>query len=225
MAKFRRAASIRVAEESDLIIDIGAWLIATVCRQIRGWLDLGLEMPVAINVSGKELLFGDPARIIEAQSNKWGIPASLIEIEMTESVFVTEANEGRNNIEKLRGLGCRMALDDFGTGYSSFAYLTRFPPDRLKIDKSFVQNVDTSASDGAVVNAITSLAKTLGLTVTAEGVERQSQLDWLRNRGCHEVQGYLLARPMTARDLELRYLLRKDPDLEAPVLAGSRSAG
>ena len=198
---------IRVAEESDLIIDIGAWVIATVCKQIRGWLDLGIEMPVAINVSGKELLFGDPARIIEAQANKWGIPPSLIEIEITESVFVSEANEGRHNIEKLRGLGCRMALDDFGTGYSSFAYLTRFPPDRLKIDKSFVHEVDTSASDGAVVNAITSLAKTLGLTVTAEGVERQSQLDWLRARGCHEAQGFLLARPMTAHELETRHLL------------------
>jgi len=106
----------------------------------------------------------------------------------------------------LRNLGCRIALDDFGTGCSSLACLTRFPPDRLKIDRSFVQNLDRSEFDAAIVNAIMSLAQSLNLVVTAEGVERQTQLEWLRIRGCHEAQGYLLARPMTAGDLESRFL-------------------
>jgi diguanylate cyclase (GGDEF)-like protein len=201
---------IQIAEESNLIVDLAAWLAATVCHQIRGWLDLGITMPVAINVSGKELAFGDPARVIEAQARAWQVPAALIEIEITESVFVADSSVSRRNVEKLRGLGCRIALDDFGTGYSSLAYLTKFPPDRLKIDKSFVKQVDTSEGDGAVVNAITMLAKSLGLVVTAEGVERQSQLEWLRQRGCDEAQGYFLARPLTALDLETQYLLPTD---------------
>jgi diguanylate cyclase len=208
---------IQLAEESNLIVDIGAWLARTVCQQIRGWLDLGVAVPVAINVSGKELLFGDPARIIETEARSWNIPTSLIEIEITESVFVADSTAGRGSVEKLRGLGCRIALDDFGTGYSSLAYLTNFPPDRLKIDKSFVKNVDTSASDGAVVNAITLLAKSLGLKVTAEGVERQAQLAWLRHRGCDEAQGFLLSRPMCAADLESRYLLPARPLLDTGV--------
>jgi diguanylate cyclase len=207
---------IQIAEESNLIVDVAAWLASTVCQQIRGWLDLGITMPVAINVSGKELAFGDPARVIEGQARAWRVPAALIEIEITESVFIADSAVSRRNVEKLRGLGCRIALDDFGTGYSSLAYLTKFPPDRLKIDKSFVKHVDTSESDGAVVNAITMLAKSLGLAVTAEGVERQSQLDWLRHRGCDEAQGYLLSRPIIARDLEARYLL--------PVIAGPSPA-
>jgi diguanylate cyclase len=160
-------------------------------------------------VSGKELLFGDPARVLEAEARAWQIPASLIEIEITESVFVADSTAGRGNVEKLRALGCRIALDDFGTGFSSLAYLTKFPPDRLKIDKSFVKSVDTSLSDGAVVNAITLLAKSLGLAVTAEGVERPSQLEWLRQRGCDEAQGYLLSHPINARDLETRFLLSR----------------
>jgi EAL domain-containing protein (putative c-di-GMP-specific phosphodiesterase class I) len=109
-------------------------------------------------------------------------------------------------VERCRQLGCRIALDDFGTGYSSLAYLTRFPPDRLKIDRSFIHNMDRSPSDAAIVDAIMSLAKTLDLVVTAEGVERRSQLEWLRARGCHEVQGFLLARPLAASDLEKQFL-------------------
>jgi diguanylate cyclase len=203
---------IQIAEESNLIIDVAAWLAGTVCRQIRSWLDLGITMPVAINISGKELAFGDPARVIETQARAWQVPAALIEVEITESVFVADSAVSRRNVEKLRGLGCRIALDDFGTGYSSFAYLTKFPPDRLKIDKSFVKELDSSQSDAAVVNAITMLAKSLGLTVTAEGVERQSQLEWLRRHGCDEAQGYLFSRPLAARDLESRYLLSADSE-------------
>jgi diguanylate cyclase (GGDEF)-like protein len=197
---------VEIAEDSGLILEMGSWVVRAACRQLRKWLDAGFRVPVAINVSGKELLHGDPARVVEAEAAAAGVPTALIEIEITESVLVHDSNKVRHALERLRELGCRIALDDFGTGYSSLAYITRFPPDRLKIDKAFVRNVDCSASDAAIANAILSLAKTLGLVVTAEGIERPSQLEWLRARGCDEAQGFLLARPLTAAELEAQYL-------------------
>jgi diguanylate cyclase (GGDEF)-like protein len=199
---------IEIAEDSGLIIDMGSWVVRAACRHLRLWKDRGLTVPVAINVSAKELLYGDPARVVEAEAAAAGIPASLIEIEITESLLVKDSSTVRSALERLRQIGCRIALDDFGTGYSSLAYITRFPPDRIKIDKAFVNNVDRSASDAAVANAILSLGKSLNLIVTAEGIERSGQLEWLRARGCDEVQGFLLSRPLSARDLENRYLLR-----------------
>jgi diguanylate cyclase (GGDEF)-like protein len=195
---------IQVAEESGLIVDLGAWLIRAACKQARDWLGAGFEIPIAINISGKELLFGDPARSLETEIARFGISPSLIEVEITESVFVSDSSVGRSSIEKIKRLGCRIALDDFGTGYSSLSYLSRFPPDRLKIDRSFIHNVDQSESDAGIVNAIMSLAQTLGLQVTAEGIERNGQLEWLRARGCQEAQGYLLGPPMLAREIEHR---------------------
>ena len=147
-----------------------------------------------------------------------GIPASLIEAEITESVFVTDAIAGRSSVERIRALGCRVALDDFGTGYSSLSYLTKFPPDRLKIDRSFIQHVDKSDSDAAIVRAIMSLAKSLGLLVTAEGLEREGQLRWLKACGCDEGQGYLLARPMAAAELERRFLQPQAAQEDGPLL-------
>jgi predicted signal transduction protein with EAL and GGDEF domain len=197
---------IEIAEESGLIIDLGSWVIRAVCRQLREWQDRGFSTPVAINVSGKELLHGNPARIVELEAAAAGIAPSLIEIEITESLLVKDSAQARGALEQLRRIGCRIALDDFGTGYSSLAYITRFPPDRIKIDKVFVQNLDRSASDAAIANAILSLGESLNATVTAEGVERSGQLEWLRRRGCHEAQGFLLSKPLTASALEERYL-------------------
>jgi EAL domain-containing protein (putative c-di-GMP-specific phosphodiesterase class I) len=130
---------IEIAEDSGLIIDLGAWVIRAVCRQLRAWQDAGHSIPVAINVSGKELLHGDPAWTLEAEARAAGVPISLIEVEMTESVLVKDSARVRTALQRLRQLGCRIALDDFGTGYSSLAYITRFPPDRIKIDKAFVR--------------------------------------------------------------------------------------
>jgi EAL domain-containing protein (putative c-di-GMP-specific phosphodiesterase class I) len=205
------ARFIEIAEDSGLIIDIGSWVVRAACRHLRKWLDAGHVVPIAINVSAKELLHGDPARVVEAEAAAAGVPASLIEIEITESLLVKDSATVQSALERLRQLGCRIALDDFGTGYSSLAYITRFPPDRIKIDKAFVRNVDQSASDAAIANAILSLGASLNLTVTAEGVERQGQLDWLRSRGCNEVQGFLLSRPLTAADLEQLLLENMKP--------------
>jgi diguanylate cyclase (GGDEF)-like protein len=200
---------IEIAEDSGLIIDLGGWVIRAVCHQLREWQDLGLAIPVAINVSGKELLHGDPARAIEVEAAAAGVPTSLIEVEITESLLVKDSVRVRDALQRLRQLGCRIALDDFGTGYSSLAYITRFPPDRIKIDKAFVHNLDRSESDAAIASAILSLGNSLRVTVTAEGIERPAQLEWLRKRGCHEAQGFLLSRPLTV-DAVTRLLLHRD---------------
>jgi diguanylate cyclase (GGDEF)-like protein len=215
------ARFIEIAENSGLILDIGRWLTRAVCRQQRAWLDRGIEVPIAINCSGRELLHGDPARLVEVETAAANVPPSLIEIELTESVLVNDSQTVQATLERLRSLGCRIALDDFGTGYSSLAYLTRFPPDRIKIDKSFVRDVDRSEQGGAVASAILSLAQNLRMTVTAEGVERVGQFDWLYSRGCHEIQGFLLAKPMPARELEERFL----SGMASPMLHSQVSAG
>jgi diguanylate cyclase len=215
---------IEIAEDSGLIIDMGSWVVRAACRQLRSWMDRGIAIPVAVNVSAKELLHGDPAKVVEMEAAAAGVPPSLIEIEITESLLVKDSATVRRALERLRQLGCRIALDDFGTGYSSLAYITRFPPDRIKIDKAFVHNVDRAASDGAIASAILSLGKSLNLIVTAEGVERSGQLEWLRARGCDEAQGFLLSRPLSAQDLETQYLL--DPSvlgLQEVPLVESRS--
>jgi diguanylate cyclase (GGDEF)-like protein len=213
---------IEIAEDSGLIIDMGSWVVRAACRQLRDWMDRGIAVPIAVNVSAKELLHGDPAAVVEAAAAEAGVPTALIEIEITESLLVKDSATVRSSLEKLRRLGCRIALDDFGTGYSSLAYITRFPPDRIKIDKAFVHNVDRSASDGAVASAILSLGKSLNLIVTAEGIERSGQLEWLRARGCDEGQGFLLSRPLSARDLEHRLLPRSASAADGALSSRSR---
>jgi diguanylate cyclase (GGDEF)-like protein len=210
---------IEIAEDSGLIIDMGAWVTRTACRQVRSWMDRGVALPIAINVSGKELLHGDPARIIQNEAAAAGISPAMIEVEITETLLIKDSAAVRGALDGLRQLGCRIALDDFGTGYSSLAYITRFPPDRIKIDKAFISNVDRAPEDAAIASAILSLGKNLKVSVTAEGIERSGQLQWLRAHGCDEVQGFLLSRPLSARDLEQRYL--RDGGLaSAKMIAG-----
>jgi EAL domain-containing protein (putative c-di-GMP-specific phosphodiesterase class I) len=217
---------VQIAEDSGLIIDMSAWVVRAACRQLRRWLDRGVWIPVAINCSGKDLLHGDPAGVIEAEAAAAGVPTSLIEIEITETLLVNDSSVVKSVLQRMRQLGCHIALDDFGTGYSSLAYITRFPPDRIKIDKAFVRDVDRTEGDAAVANAILSLAKSLGVTVTAEGIERQGQLDWLRARGCNEVQGFLLSQPLPPAELERRFLAPGNPPaaLQAEVELGARRA-
>jgi diguanylate cyclase (GGDEF)-like protein len=208
---------VEIAEDSGLILDMSSWVVRAVCRQMRKWLDRGICVPVAINCSGKELLHGDPARVVETEAAAAGVPTSLIEIELTESLLIQDSAAVQGALKRLRQLGCRIALDDFGTGYSSLAYITRFPPDRIKIDKAFVREVDRSPGSAAIANAILSLAQSLNLVVTAEGVERQDQLEWLRSRGCHEVQGFLLSKPLSAADFEARFF--PSPESTSPEAA------
>ncbi len=201
------ARFVEIAEDSGLIIEMSAWVVRAVCRQLRHWLDQGVSIPIAINCSAKEMMHGDPAAVIAAEAAEAGVPTSLIEVEITESLLVHDSLGVQKVLQSLRQLGCRITLDDFGTKYSSLSYITRFPPDRIKIDKAFIQNVDRAPSDAAIASAILSLAASLGLTVTAEGIERDGQLKWLRERGCHEGQGYLLSRPLSPWDFTNRYVL------------------
>lgn len=194
---------IPLAEETGLILDVSAWVVRSVCRQISEWRRNGLEITVAVNLSGKDFLHGDPPALIARELAAAAIPAASLELEVTESVLVGDFARVSAGLAALRALGCSVALDDFGTGYSSLKYLQRLPLDRLKVDQSFVTDVHRNPGDGAIFEAIVALAKRVGLIVTAEGVEEQGQLDWLRAHGCDEVQGFLLARPMCAADLEL----------------------
>jgi diguanylate cyclase (GGDEF)-like protein len=200
------ARFVEIAEDSGLIIQMSSWVVRAVCRQLRHWLDLGVSIPVAINCSAKEMMHGDPAAVIAAEAAAAGISPSLIEVEITESLLANDSASVQKVLQNLRQLGCRIALDVFGTKYSALSYITRFPPDRIKIDKAFVQNVDRSPADAAVASAILSLASSLNLGVVAEGIERDGQLEWLRQRGCHEGQGFLLSKPLSPWEFTRRHV-------------------
>jgi diguanylate cyclase (GGDEF)-like protein len=200
------ARFVEIAEDSGLILELSSWVVRAVCRQIRHWLDMGVAMTVAINCSPKELMHGDPAGVIRTETVAAGIPPSLIEVEITESLLMSDSRGVQQVLKDLRALGCRISLDDFGTRYSSLSYITQFPPDRIKIDKAFIQNVDRSPADAAIATAILSLTSSLGLDTTAEGVEREEQLQWLRQHGCQEGQGYLISRPLSPTEFTRRYV-------------------
>jgi diguanylate cyclase (GGDEF)-like protein len=193
---------IPLAEETGLILDIGAWVVRAACLQLRNWQDKGIPTSIAINISGIEFQHGSPAEIIRRETLAAGVSPTSLQIEITESILVSDSAEVQAGLRELRNLGCSIALDDFGTGYSSLAYLKRFPPDTLKIDQVFIRNVHQDRADAAIVEAILSLARRLNLTVIAEGVEQEAQLAWLKARQCDEAQGFYLHRPMSAARVE-----------------------
>ena len=207
---------IALAEETGLILDVGAWVTRAACRQLQQWNRLGLHTSIAINFSGKEFLHGSPARLVERESAAAGLAPGSLEIEITESVLVTDFTRISSGLAALKELGCRIALDDFGTGYSSLAYLQKLPLDTLKVDRTFITDVHRQRADGAIFDAIVGLARSIGLTVLAEGVEQAAQLEWLKLHGCDVVQGYLLGRPMPAADIEL-LLMSVDRDAASEV--------
>ena len=190
---------ISVAEESGTIYEIGAFVFRTVCAQMHQWRALSLTpLRVSINLSGRELGSAKLLERIRESMMTCGIEPCEVEFEITESTLMRSNNEARNNIEVLRALGCRFSIDDFGTGYSSLSNLKEFNVDKLKIDKSFIEALDNDSDDQVIVSATISMAKALGLTVVAEGVETESQVKRLKAFGCDEVQGFLYSRPVTA---------------------------
>ena len=196
---------ISVAEDSGLIAAIGDRVLALACRDAAGWQRrFRRDDPVTlcVNVSPRELANpAFPARVAEAM-DRHELAAGSLALEITENVLMDDAHAPVTMLTSLRDYGLRLVLDDFGTGYSSLAYLKRFPLDVLKIDRSFVAGLDASEDDAAIVAAVVQLARTLGLGVVAEGVERPQQLDHLRALGCDRVQGWLTGRPMPADELE-----------------------
>ncbi len=192
---------IPVAEESGLIVEIGTWVLNEACRQSRRWYESGHPLRVAVNVSAWQFARPDFIETVQNALRESGIPAELLELELTETVLMQESGEARADLERLREMGVQVSIDDFGTGYSSLAYLQRLPIQSLKIDLSFVRAISESEEIPPLIRAITALARGLNIDVIAEGVERQYQARVLRRAGCDRVQGYLYGRPMTPEDV------------------------
>jgi len=192
---------IPIAEESGMIVQVGEWVLRTAVAQLVAWRDQGLPLaPVAVNLSARQFLHGDVIAMVEAQLSQSGLPAGLLELELTESVSMADPERSVVVMRGLGELGVQLSIDDFGTGYSSFGYLRRLPLDKLKIDKSFVQDMASSAESSAIVQAIVAMAHRLQLAVIAEGVETADQVAALRKAECDQIQGYYYSRPLAAQD-------------------------
>jgi len=192
------AQFIPVAEETGLIIPIGEWVIDAACRQIRAWIDQGLPpVRVAVNLSTRQFSAALPKTVLDIIA-RHGVPSDSLELEITESMLMHNADSVVAMMREFGEAGILMALDDFGTGYSSLSYLKRFPIDNLKIDQSFVRGIPADQDDSAIARAIISMAKNLRLSVIAEGVETAAQMEFLREAGCDEIQGYYFSRPLPA---------------------------
>ena len=190
---------ISVAEEAGLIMDIWEWVMVTALIQHNAWLEQGLPaVTIAVNLSSVQ--FDDPglAERVKESARVVGVPLDYLELEVTESMLMRDFDATLNTLTALREMGVKIAIDDFGTGYSSLAYLRRLPVDKLKLDQSFTRDVGTEEGDGVIIKAVLAIAHSLQLSVVAEGVETQAQIDFLVALGCTTVQGYMLGRPMPA---------------------------
>jgi len=190
---------IPLAEETGLITPIGRWVLQTACAQNKAWQDAGLPpIVVSVNVSARQFHANNLVRTVAETLKSTGLAARYLEIELTESVVMHDAPQLGAMLDELKQLGVHVAIDDFGTGYSSLTYLKRFPVDRLKVDRSFVENLATDADDATIVRTIIALGHNFGLKVVAEGVEVVEQIQFLRKHRCDEVQGYHFSPPVVA---------------------------
>ena len=195
---------IPVAEDSGFIVPIGDWVLSQAVRQAALWHSKGLSMPIAVNVSALQFQQGHFIDRVASVLAVSGLPPQLLELELTESILVHDADEALHRLHALARLGVKMSIDDFGTGYSSLSYLKRFPIDKLKIDRSFVGGLPDDDSDAGIVRAILQMARALGMKVIAEGVETEAQRSFLHDAGCDEFQGYLFAPALDALSFEQR---------------------
>ncbi|MFA6137738.1 MAG: EAL domain-containing protein [Sulfurimonas sp.] len=193
---------IPIAEELGLISSIGEWVLNETCRQGKIWLDLGHRLTLAVNVSAHQVRFQNIPLMVEQALKKSGYKANHLELELTESALMQREEETVEMLHLLRAKGIRLAIDDFGTGYSSLSYLKRFPIDVLKIDKSFVDDIPYDKDDMAIVSAIIAMGQALGFQLLAEGVEREDQLEFLKEKGCTMYQGYIKSKPVPAAEFE-----------------------
>ena len=193
------AKFIPLAEETGLIVPIGAWVVRTACRQCKAWQDAGLPpVTVAVNISARQFREKNLLQVVAQILTETGLNPRQLELEVTESVIMHDAQQIIASLQAFRDMGVKLSVDDFGTGYSSLSYLKRFPVDRLKIDQSFVHDLGSDADDAAIAQAVITLGHTMGLRVIAEGVETPEQLAFLRRHECDEMQGYLFGKPMPA---------------------------
>ncbi|PKM43786.1 MAG: hypothetical protein CVV05_13065 [Gammaproteobacteria bacterium HGW-Gammaproteobacteria-1] len=194
---------IPVLEETGLIVQVGAWVMRRACTDAVRWnKSLGRELLVAVNLSRRQFDDAHLAETVEDVLRESGLSPALLELEVTESIVMSNTVRAGHVMETLRGTGVHLAMDDFGTGYSSLVYLKRFPLDRLKIDKEFVRDIGVDPNDDAIVRTIIALAENLGLEAVAEGVETTVQRDFLQLHGCQLAQGYLYSRPLPVAELE-----------------------
>ena len=198
---------IPVAEDSGLIVPIGRWVLRQACLQSKLWQNAGLPaITIAINISAKEFLHKDFVEGVRAVLIETRFDAQYLELEITESVLMRDAQYSKAILQQLKQMGIKLAVDDFGTGYSSLSYLQKFPIDVLKIDQSFVQNIESINDDGIIVSAIINMGNSLKLRVVAEGVENASQLAFLKARHCEEGQGYFFGHPLAAEQFSENFL-------------------
>lgn len=190
---------IPIAEETSLILELGAWVLNRACTQLKTWQGQGYNLaPVAINLSARQFSEQDLVKMIEHEISAAGLQPALLELELTERVIMRNVEETRAKLQALKDIGVKLSVDDFGTGYSSMNYLKLFPLDVLKIDRSFVMDLGIDSNDESIIRAIVALSKGLGLTTIAEGVETEQQREMLSSIGCDLMQGYLFSRPVPA---------------------------
>ena len=198
---------IGIAESSGLIVPIGEWVLRTACAQARKWQDEGLPaVPVAVNVSAVQFRQDGFRDLIMRVLRDTGLSPQYLELELTESLLLTNADVMFSVLRELNEMGLKLAIDDFGTGYSSLSYLRQFPVEKLKIDRSFIKNVAVNSGDAAITTAIIGMGKSLGLKVIAEGVENEEQMAFLREHHCDEIQGYYFSRPISPSEIAERLL-------------------
>ncbi len=201
---------IPLAEETGLIVPIGEWVLKTACLQLKAWQEQGYEVPrLAINLSTRQFRQKALPETIARILDETGVEARFVELEITESILMDNTGEAVETLRKLNDMGLEISIDDFGTGYSSLSYLKRFPIDKLKIDRSFVQDIATDPDDAAIVTAIIALAHSLQMKVIAEGVEEAAQLVFLSRQGCDQYQGYYFSKPLPAAEVVTKLQRRK----------------
>ncbi len=205
------AEFVPLAEESGLMVEIGTWVLRTACRQLREWLDRGLPpLTMSVNVSLCQMTRGDLPQRVREILDETGIPASMLELEISERGNLRDDPEIMEQLFELKKAGVRLAVDDFGTGNSAIAYLKRFPFDTLKIDRTFVQGMLESPHDAAITGATVAMASGLNLTIVAEGVEQQDQIDFLREHGCNCYQGFLFSPAVPANRFQALLAAQRD---------------
>ena len=193
---------IAIAEETDVIDEIGEWVLLTACSETRPWATAWPDkFRVAVNVSARQLYRGEFAKRVAHLLERTSMPPDQLALELTESVMAEHFAAHRKTLNTLSEMGVQITIDDFGTGYSSLGYLKRFCVDKLKIDQSFVRDIPEDANDRALASMIIALAHASNMRVTAEGVETTEQLDFLRQQGCDEIQGFLISEPVPAATL------------------------